>query len=131
MERQVQFSLIRYCFIGLNGLIIMIGIVFIYIGNINFTEKKLISGSFFGGYMASTSLIFVVYGALGAYGAFKRERVIIIIYASIAVVWSVTRLLLWVLGAMHGIKLEPWNYTYVAAELTNILMSTLFNYLLE
>ena len=131
MDRQTLFTLLRFYFIGLNCLIIIAGIVLIYLGNINFTEKKLISGSFIGGYMASTSIIFVIYGALGAYGAFKRDRVIIMIYASIAVVSLVTRLLLWVLGAMHGIKLESWNYTYVAAELTNILMSILFNYLLE
>ena len=81
--------------------------------------------------MASTSIIFVIYGALGVYGAIKRNRVIIIIYASIAAVSLITRLLLWVLVAVHGAKLESYNYTYVACELTNILMSALFNYFLK
>ena len=131
MDRDILFSLIRFYFIGLNVIIILIGIGLFYLGNINFSEKVLISGSFFGGYMAPTSIMFVIYGALGAYGAFKRERQIIIIYASIAVVSLITRLLLWVFAAMHGIKLESWNYTYVATELTNILTSILFNYLLK
>ena len=128
MDRQLLFTLLRFYFIGLNGLIIISGIVLFYLGNIDFNKKNIDFGSFIGGKMASTSIVVVIYGALGAYGAIKRERVIINIYASIAAVSLITRLFLWVLVSIHGVKLEAYNYTYVGLELTNILMSVIFNY---
>ena len=121
------FSLLRFYFIGLNAVIIIAGIIFFILGNINFSEKDLVSGSFIGGH----SIVFVIYGALGAYGAVKHERVLIILYASIAIISLITRLLWWVLAAMHGCRLEASYYSYVSIELTIILMSALFNYLLE
>ena len=132
MDRQRLLSLVRFYFIGLNGVIIIIaGIVLFILGKINFIEKELVSGSFIGGKLAAISILFIFYGALGAYGAVKNERVLIIIYASIAVILLITRLLWWVLAAMHGYWLKTSYYSYVVVELTIILMSALFNFVLK
>ena len=131
MDKNRLFSILRLFFIGLNGLIIIAGIVCFILGNINFTEKFYYSGSFIGGQLASISILFIVYGALGAYGAVKRDRIMVMIYASIALVSLITRLLLWALAAMHGYKLLAFNYAYVALELTIILMSALLFYVIR
>jgi len=128
MDRNTFFKYLRYLFIGLNGLIIIAGVVCFILGNINFAEKFYYSGSFIGGQLASISLLFIVYGFLGIYAAVRNDRIAIMIYASIALVSLITRLLLWCLAAMHSYKLLGWNYAYIALELTIILISGLVYY---
>jgi hypothetical protein len=131
MDRNIFFKYLRYLFIGLNGLIVIAGVVCFILGNINFAEKFYYSGSFIGGQLASISLLFIVYGFLGIYAAVRNDKIAIMIYASIALVSLITRLLLWCLAAMHSYTLYGWNYAYIALELTIILISGLVYYFIK
>ncbi len=131
MDRNILLKYLRYIFIALNVLIIIAGVVCFILGNINFANKFYYSGSFIGGQLASISLLFIVYGFLGIYGAIRSDKIAIMIYASIAMVSLITRLLLWCLAAMHSYALVGWIYAYIALELTIILISGLMFYLVR
>ncbi len=131
MDRNILLKYLRFLFIGLNVLIIIAGVVCFILGNINFGVKFYYSGSFIGGQLASISLLFIVYGFLGIYGAIREDKVAIMIYASIAMVSLITRLLLWCLAAMHSYKLVGWMYAYIALELVIILISGLMFYFVK
>ena len=126
-------QLIRYIFQSLNYGIIIAGIICFVLGNINFVNdsktsyKIYINGSFIGGQLASLSISILIYGALGLYAIHKNDRIMVIMYVSITVVSLITRVMVWVLSAIHGIKLlESFNYAYVALELAIIIVSAFF-----
>lgn len=121
----------RYLFMIVNGIIIIAGIVCFILGNINFNEKWYYSGSFIGGQLASVSILFVVYGCLGLYAAFKQDSIATMIYGTIAAVSLITRILLWALAAMHKYYLPAWYYGYVALELTIIILSAALFYVIR
>ena len=140
MDKARLYPIIRSIFIGLNGLIIIAGVVSFIVGNIFFSERVgfnavnirvYFSGSFIGGQLSSLAILFIVYGYLGIYAARKMERTAVFIYASIALISLLTRLLFWVLAAMHGVQLQEYMYAYAALEISILLLSGLLYYVIE
>ena len=133
MDKQLTLKWLRYSFMAFSIFIIASGLTLFIIGNVHFETRWIQSFGFLGGHMVSIALFVMVYGALGFYSAYKRDRFALIIFIAIAVVHFVSRVILWIEAAAHGYDKyynneTGWYYGGVGIEWLVILWSTALLY---
>ena len=133
MNRQLALKYLRYSFMAFSIFIILSGLTVFVIGNIKFNIRWIYSYGFLGGHMVSIALFIVVYGALGFYSAYKRDRITLILLIIIAIIHFVSRVILWIEAAAHGADkylnyYDGWYYGGVGIEWLIILWSTALLY---
>ena len=133
MNKQLILKWLRYSFMGFSIFIIASGLTIFIIGNVHFEQRWVWSYGFLGGHMVSIALFVMVYGALGFYSAYKRDRFALIIFIVIAVVHFVSRVILWIEAGAHGYDKSlndnsGWYYGGVGIEWLVILWSTALLY---
>ena len=113
--------------------IIASGLTIFIIGNVKFSERFVLSYGFLGGHMVSIAFFVMVYGTLGLYSAYKRDRFALIIFIAIAIVHFISRVILWIEAGAHGYdkylnNSTGWYYGGVGIEWLVILWSAAFLY---
>lgn len=131
MDRQLKLKYLRYSFMAFSILIILSGLIVFIIGNIKFNDKWINSYGFLGGHMVSIGFFIMVYGALGFYSVYKRNRITLILFIAIAVIHFISRVILWIEAAAHRIQYyDGWYYGGAGIEWLTILWSTALLYLI-
>ena len=127
----IRNTFIRYSFMVISAFIFSGGVYCFVLGNMYFTFESIsyiTTYTFLGGHLVSCSLFLMIYGYMGYYAAYYRNKTVLLVWVLIAFFLFLSRVILWIELAVRKIT-PPSDWKYFGGggiELFYIIYGTIF-----